>query len=331
VSVEAAKWGWALRQLGCTVTTVAGAGRADRIVAGLGIDDTLAPAQDAVDEALADAGVVVVENLCSLPMNPAAGVAVARSLRGRRAVMHHHDLPWQRARYAAYPPPPDDPDWVHVVINDLSRHELAQRGIAAVTIRNGFALERVDGAEQAALRAQVRRDLGLGDGQRLLLQPTRAIPRKNVPAGLALADHLGAVYWLLGQAEDGYGDQLARVLAGARTRVIHTPGRWTAEEAYAACDAVTLPSTWEGFGNATVESAVQRRPLAIGDYPVAAELATYGFRWFPADDPALLDAFLRRPDPALLAHNEAIAFDHFNLADLPPRLEWLFREARWDL
>ncbi len=91
-------------------------------------------------------------------------------------------------------------------------------------------------------------------------------------------------------------------------------------DAYAACDAVLLPSLWEGFGNPSVESATHRRPLAIGPYPVAAELAAFGFHWFEAADPAPLARWLREPDVRLLAHNHQVAADHFNLADLPERL-----------
>jgi glycosyltransferase involved in cell wall biosynthesis len=92
-------------------------------------------------------------------------------------------------------------------------------------------------------------------------------------------------------------------------------------DAYAACDAVLLPSTWEGFGNPAVESATHRRPLAIGTYPVAAELEAFGFRWFRADDPAPLAAWLAEPDQDLLRRNHEVATTHFNVADLPARLE----------
>ena len=91
-------------------------------------------------------------------------------------------------------------------------------------------------------------------------------------------------------------------------------------DAYAACDAVLLPSLWEGFGNPSVESATYRRPLAIGPYPVAAELAAFGFEWFDAAEPAALGAWLRRPDARLIDHNQQVAAAHFNLADLPDRL-----------
>ncbi len=66
-----------------------------------------------------------------------------------------------------------------------------------------------------------------------------------------------------------------------------------------------------------MESATHRRPLAVGSYPVAAELAAFGFRWFDASDPGPLAEWLRRPDLDLLAHNHRVAADHFNLADLP--------------
>jgi glycosyltransferase involved in cell wall biosynthesis len=97
-------------------------------------------------------------------------------------------------------------------------------------------------------------------------------------------------------------------------------GGCTIADAYAACDVVLLPSLWEGFGNPSVESATYRRPLAVGSYPVAAELAAFGFRWFDADDAAPLTRWLGRPDQRLIAHNHQVAADHFNLADLPARL-----------
>ena len=139
---------------------------------------------------------------------------------------------------------------------------------------------------------------------------------------VALAAAVGGTYWLLGPAEDGYGPELDRLVAAARCPVLlgAGPGAPTIADAYAACDAVLLPSTWEGFGNPSVESATYRRPLAIGPYPVAAELSAFGFRWFDSADPVRLGAWLDDPDTELLDHNQRIARDHFNLADLPGRL-----------
>ena len=154
-----------------------------------------------------------------------------------------------------------------------------------------------------------------------MLQPTRALARKNIPGGLALAESLGAAYWLLGAAEDGFGPELDALLASADCPVRHGPAAdgsgSRAADAYAACDVVMLPSVWEGFGNPTVESAVHRRPLAIGPYPVAAELAGFGFEWFGIDDPAPVAAWLDSPTPALLEHNRRVARRHFDLVELP--------------
>ena len=92
-------------------------------------------------------------------------------------------------------------------------------------------------------------------------------------------------------------------------------------DAYAACDAVVFPSTWEGFGIPLLESAAARRPLAATRYPVAAELADgYGFRWLPVDDPAPLRRAIRAAASPDVDTNEAIARTHFDIADLPARL-----------
>jgi hypothetical protein len=84
---------------------------------------------------------------------------------------------------------------------------------------------------------------------------------------------------------------------------------------------VVLPSTWEGFGNPAVESAVHDRPLAIGPYPVARELAAFGFEWFGVDDASPLRHWLEHRDPSLLQHNRAVASRYFSLSDLPGKLE----------
>jgi glycosyltransferase involved in cell wall biosynthesis len=327
VSVEAAKWSTTLETLGFGVVTLAGAGRADRILPGLAIDAPVPPPTPVeLDTALADADLVVVENLCSLPLNRSASAAVAAALRGRPAVLHHHDLAWQRPPFSEVAGfPPTDPAWAHVTVNHRSRAELARRGIAATAVPNCFDVDCPAGD-----RAQARTALGVAPDERLVVQPTRAIARKNVPAALRLASGLGATYWLVGQAEDGYGPCLERLLAEAPGRVVQgLPAPLTMADAYAAADAVTLPSTWEGFGNPTIESAVHRRPLAVGCYPVAREIAAWGFRWFPVDDPASLGAWLAAPDQRLLDTNLAIARRHFSMASLERRLARLLADKGW--
>jgi mannosylglucosylglycerate synthase len=325
VSIEAEKWARALRQLGWRVITIAGSGPVDTRLDGLTIDAPAPPSQAELTDALTPADLVVIENLCSLPLNPPAAALVAAACAGRPALLHHHDLPWQRPHLAHLPPPPDDPSWAHVTINELSRRELAAHGITATTIYNSFDPDPV-----TPEGGGVRRALGIPEGARLLLQPTRALARKNIAGGLALASAVGGTYWLLGPAEDGYDAELDRLVAGARCPVLLGAGAGTGTgagamslsiaDAYAACDAVLLPSTWEGFGNPSVESATYRRPLAIGPYPVAAELSAFGFRWFDSADPAPLADWLDQPDTELLDHNQRIAREHFNLADLSGRL-----------
>ena len=318
VSIEAAKWAHALGLLGWDTVTVAGSGPVDTVLEGLAIDATTPPTPGELSDALAAADLVVIENLCSLPLNPAAAAVAAEVCAGRPALLHHHDLAWQRPHLSHLGPPPDDAAWAHVTINELSRRQLAERGIDAITLYNSFEVHPPPGD-----RDRTRATLGMADDARLVLQPTRALARKNIGAALELAAELGATYWLLGPAEDGYEPKLARLVARAACPVILGAEQPPVDiaDAYAACDVVALPSTWEGFGNPAIESATYDKPLAIGPYPVAAELAAFGFRWFPSDDAAPLAAWLEQPDPSLLAHNHDVAATHLNLDDLPRRLD----------
>jgi glycosyltransferase involved in cell wall biosynthesis len=311
VAVEAAKWAWALRELGWTVTTVAGEGAVDRLLPGLAIGATAPPSIDDVRVALAGADLVVVENLLSLPLNVGAADVVARALRGRPALLHHHDLPWQRPLLGYVGAPPDDRAWAHVTVNDLSRLELAARGIAATTVRNAF-----DPSPRRGDRARARAGAGVGPDDLVVLQPTRAIPRKRVAAGLALAAALDATFWLTGAAEEGFGPELERLFAATRVPVVHR-GLPEVADAYAAADIVVMPSAWEGFGNPAVEAGLHDRPAAVGPYPVADELRALGFTWADADDAGTV----RVPDPSAVAANRDAVRRHLDLHDLPNRLE----------
>src|SRR4051794_4904268 len=263
VSVVAASWQRAFAGFGFDVVTVAGEGPVDRLMPGLEIGAVAPPIDSDVDTALSDADLVVVENLCTIPLNLPAARAVARVLTGRPALLHHHDPAWQQAKYAAVTElPPIDPAWRHVVINALSRVQFADIGIDATLIYNGFDVDPPPGDRDATRAA-----LDVGDDELLLVHPVRAIPRKNVPAAVALTEALGATYWLVGGAEDGYEPELRRVLEAATCRIIHRSSPGTMDDVYAAADGVVFPSTWEGFGNPPIEAALHRKPVAIGDYP----------------------------------------------------------------
>jgi mannosylglucosylglycerate synthase len=318
VSIEARKWRWALGELGYASYSVAGEGPVDWLIPELAIGSQRPPGVDDVAEALSAADLVIVENLCSLPLNPPACSVVADVCAGRPTILHHHDLAWQRPGLGDAVPP-DDPRWRHVTINELSRQQLSDRALTAVTIYNCFDTTAASGEG-----AKTRETLGVTEAERLVLQPTRAIPRKNVSAGIHLAASLDARFWLLGPAEDGFDDELDGMKQLGGDRIIHGPGRTGAahriQDAYAASDLIVLPSTWEGFGNPSIESAIFHRPLCIGPYPVAAELLRFGFEWFTLDEVERMAAWLDTPDPALLAHNYRVAETYFSLQLLPRRL-----------
>jgi hypothetical protein len=188
VSIEADKWIRAFRTLGHDATTLAGDGSADVIMPELAIRAAREPNLGDLSNALKDTDVVLVENMASLPLNVAARDALYRVLEGRPALFRHHDLAWQRLTSIDDDAPRDGANWSHVTINDLSRRELAERGVTAQTIYNAFDCDPPRGR-----RDITRSALHVGDEDFVLLFPARAIPRKNVSGALALAESLGAV------------------------------------------------------------------------------------------------------------------------------------------
>src|SRR5689334_394968 len=82
VSVVAAGWQRALGELGFEVRTIAGEGPVDSLLPGLAIRAQCPPDDDELRAALRGAELVVVENLCTIPLNLPAARALGRVLTG---------------------------------------------------------------------------------------------------------------------------------------------------------------------------------------------------------------------------------------------------------
>jgi glycosyltransferase involved in cell wall biosynthesis len=260
---------------------------------------------------------------------------VAEGHRGR-VLFRHHDLPWQRRHLshigADLPPRLDGA--MHATINLRSRRELEARGFAGpTTVHNFFDLDPAAGD-----RAGTRARFGFADDEFVLLQPSRAIERKNVPGAVRLASRIVRAMpnrrvhlWISGPAEDGYAETLARVIE--RSEVPVTVGRAErVADAYAACDLVVFPSTWEGFGNPVIESIAARRACAAFPYPVLAEILAAGVRCFSTEQPDVLERFLREPESRHEAYfdvNLRRARISFSLADLPGTITQAFAAHGW--
>jgi glycosyltransferase involved in cell wall biosynthesis len=328
VSVVAETWRRCFEELGFRTTTVAGDGPVAHLLPGLAIDAEEPPSIAELRRALAGADLVVVENLLTIPLNLRASRVVATVLRGRPALLHHHDPPWQRPRFAHVTElPVDDDAWRHVTITHRTAAELAERGITAEVIYNAVEIE-----PDAEGRRRLRAALDVDPDRPLVLHPVRAIERKDVPAALALARAVGGTYWLSGPAEEGYGPTLDRLLAAAGVPVLRQPfAAADKAAAYAAADAVVYPSTWEGFGLPPIEAARLRRPVAVGPYPVADELRALGFRWLPSDDPEPLRRGIAAPETmrADLDHDHDLAVRHFSSTTVQAALGAILAGAGW--
>lgn len=323
VSIEATKWARAFENLGHFITYVAGNGPPSvRIIHGLDLYDEQVLDNAELERALNQADLVVVENMLSLPINHTASEALRRILRGRKAIIRHHDLALDRADTAAWWPPPTDPLWLHVAISPPVQHHLANAGIKSHLLWNHF-----DFSEPRYSRAQARQRLGIPETELLFLQPTRAIERKNIPRALQLAQEFGATYWLTGPAEDSYQSELDALLSTSTVKVRRGIDPEPIDLAYAASDLVLLPSTREGFGNPIIESIVQRRGLVLGHFPVSDYLRNEGFCFLDSDDTLSISQWLTEPNLEVLTLNRDLASPLFAMENLAPSLASLLLEV----
>jgi putative isomerase len=316
--------------------------------------------------ALARFGVDVlsVENALAIPMNLPLGLALQHLIAaGQRTIARHHDFYWERERFhhnnvewllhRAFPP--SQGPICHVTISDQARRELhRKRGLDATWVPNAFDFSDVRLVDD--YNRGLRDDLGIGPEQKILLQPTRFIPRKGIHRAVELVARLRADYGLDGvlvvtgpAGDEGYEYQqeVLRKAEAAGVRVIcaaeevgfvrGAPGarkRYTMGDAYVYADLVTFPSDLEGFGNPVIEAAMYGRPLFVNRYPVLDDilmLAEGRFDFIVIDGDVTTAAVARAcealTDPVarekMVYGNFVAARQHFSMERLAQRLQGL--------
>jgi glycosyltransferase involved in cell wall biosynthesis len=305
-----------------------------------------------------DIDLLVIENASAIPLNLPLGMAVAELLgeTGLPTIAHHHDFHWERQRFlvnavpeilaAAFPP--SHPAIRHVVINSVQASALASRtGLTARVVPNVMAFEIPPGPPVID-PAVVRRDLGVADGELLLLQPTRVIQRKGIEHAIEFTRRLERPASLVishAAGDEGLEyEQRVKEFAGllgvtvrfesnlvAEHRGVAPDGRQVFElaDVYRASDLVTYPSAFEGFGNAFLEAVYFRRPILVNNYSTyEVDIRPRGFRaiWFDQfiSDKTMDVARRLLDDPLLTAEwadtNYDLALRHFSFTILRRRL-----------
>jgi glycosyltransferase involved in cell wall biosynthesis len=205
--------------------------------------------------------------------------------------------------------------------------------------------------------AGVRRDLGVADGELLVLQPTRVVQRKGIEHAIELVHRLGAAAKLVishASGDEGHDyekrlQEYSRML-GVETRFVSEiireergeteDGRriYTLEDIYPFADLVTYPSTFEGFGNAFLEAIYYRKPVVVNRYSIyAKDIKPRGFEVIEIDgyvtDAAveqtrrvLSDEPLRR---RMVDHNYELGRRYFSYRVLQRSLDQFMATHQW--
>jgi len=253
---------------------------------------------------------VIAENLFAIPMQLPLAQALAEVLQetGLPGLAHNHDLYWERERFATNCLglfldnyfPPDLPRLRQAVINSAAKRALkARRGLESILIPNVFDFATAPPGYDN-YNADFRQAIGLSAGDKLILQPTRVVPRKGIELAIELLNRLDdpkAKLVITHNAGDEgleylhHLQQLARdsnvdlIYVADRiddTRGVDGQGRkiYSLWDSYVHADLVTYPSFIEGFGNALIETVYFRVPAVVNRYPVYVDdIAPKGFEF----------------------------------------------------
>ncbi|WP_456325640.1 glycosyltransferase [Desulfonauticus submarinus] len=294
-----------------------------------------------------DIDLLIIENALTIPMHLPLGLAITEFLSETvmPAIAHHHDFYWERSRFQvncvpdfldmAFPP--RDLYLQHVVINQTAREELALRkGVSSLLIPNVINFHKPPSPPDE-YASDIRQEIGLEPEDKLILQPTRVVPRKGIEHSINLLQRLKDPHCKLivshpaGDEGSEYQFQLLKLAKsvgvdirffGDRVnykRHVNCYGKkiYILSDIYQQANLVIYPSIYEGFGNALLESFYYKVPIIVNRYPVwVRDIEPKGFK-VPVMDGFITDYVLKEAKKLLYdkEYCQKITNYNFNLAE----------------
>lgn len=244
-----------------------------------------------------DLDLLIPENALTIPLNLPLGLALTEFLLETTvpSVAHHHDFFWERKRFvrnccwdylhAAFPP--HLLRMQHAVLNSSQDHQLSLRkGVSAMIVPNVMDFDQPPPPPDG-YGDDLREVLGIGAGEKLILQPTRVVQRKGIEHAVELTHRLKMPAVLVISHSSGdegdeyacrvreYAELLGVKLAFCFDRIGDRRGRtpdggkiYSLDDLYRQADLVTYPSVYEGFGNGFLEAVYHRCPIVVNNYSI---------------------------------------------------------------
>ena len=261
-----------------------------------------------------DINLIVAQNVLAIPLNIPLALALTEVISETKmpVIAHHHDFFWERKRFLwncvwdylnmAFPPHLSNIE--HIVINTSGQNQLALRtGVSSTLIPNVMNFELGPPPLDDFVK-DVRTDLGIGDDELFVLQPTRVVQRKGIEHAVELVARINRKAVLVishASGDEGYEYQM-RVREYAdlmKIRAIfvddiikETRGEtddkrriYVLKDIYPHADLITYPSLIEGFGNAFLEAIWFRKPILVNNYSIyATDIKPKGFKVIEMDN-----------------------------------------------
>ena len=310
---------------------------------------------------------IIPQNALTIPMNIPLGIALTEFIAETsiKTIAHHHDFYWERDRfmvnavsdYLRMAFPPVLPSIEHVVINSVADAQLSLRtGISAHVVHNVMDFDNPPPPPDE-YTFDVRQALGIEDDELLILQPTRVVQRKGIEHAIELVHRLDRKAKLVishASGDEGW-DYEKRLKDYSKLMNVNTifvddiineergttrDGRkiYTLEDIYPYADLVTYPSTFEGFGNAFLETLYFKKPIVVNTYSIyLKDIKPKGFKVIEIDgyvtDKAVEQARAVLDDPKLrqemVEHDYELAKKHFSYSVLHQGLKHYMIEHKW--
>jgi len=271
------------------------------------------------------------ENASALPSHLSMGIAVKKVVEktGLPTITHDHDFAWERDdRYIS---PHDEVNKIiedvfhlcstnvrNAVINLHGKKTLDERfKTDAVVVPNVMNFDKPYG-ELTEKNKCFRRDLGLSKDDIILSQVTRIVGRKGIETAIQLVhdlDDKNVKLVITGNHTDDEGSKyynelidlihdlnIMRQIYFASHKISHNGfsngnGRYySLSDVYANSNSCTYFSTYEGFGNAFVESVLSKTPIFVNNYkPVYwPDIGIKGFKAVMLEENKLTDESVKQ-------------------------------------